>query len=35
VTLYDAVAATVPERSGMQQGWSAMLDRLAGVVTKG
>jgi len=35
VTLYHAVAPSVPKRSGMQQGWSEMLNRLAEEVTKG
>ena len=35
VTLYHSAAPSLPERSGIQQGWSEMLDRLAEEVTKG
>jgi hypothetical protein len=35
VTLYHAGAPSVPARSGMQQGWSEMLNGLAEEVMKG
>ncbi len=35
VTLRHAVPEAVPERAGMQQGWTEMLDRLAEELAKG
>ncbi len=35
VTLQHAMPAAVPERSGTQQGWTEMLDRLAEELVKG